>query len=91
MAMKHFSYASILTDISDKNISNYDIFKKHYEEDCKWLEENDILFQVDVFHWPELPFFTQHQIAKVRREITIIIDNINHAMMFRLYSGLMNY
>lgn len=86
--MRHFAYESILTDITETQLSGNDIFKKYYEEDCKWLHEHDIQYQVDVFRWPQLPFFTQFNVSKVRTEVTVIIDNIEHAVMFRLYSGL---
>jgi hypothetical protein len=88
MEMKHFAYESILTDITDKKLSNHDIFKKYFQDDCQWLKDHDIQYQVDVFHWPQMPFFTQHQIAKIRSEITLIIENVDHYVMFRLYSGL---
>ena len=86
--MRYFQYPSILTDITDKHLQPHDIFKKYCEDDCKWLEDNDITYQVDVFHWPQLPFFTDRQIAKVRSEFTIVIENVTQACMFRLYSGL---
>ena len=85
--MKHFNYTPILTSVHERYIPNDELLKKYFENDYNWLKEQNIEYQVDVFRWPEFPFFTQFQIAKVKTEITLIIENVNHAVMFRLYSG----
>ena len=86
--MIHFKYESILTSISDKYLPYEELFEKYYKEDSEWLKENDIQYQISVFFWPEMPFFTNHQIAMVRSEFEVVISSRENAVLFRLYSGL---
>ena len=74
--MRHFSYPSILTDISDKSRSGYDIFNKYYEDDCNWLMENGISFQVDVFHWTTIFYSTAKRESREEKERKRLIMNV---------------
>ena len=79
-----FRYDALSVGVNDRCLPDIDVFKKTFAEHWQWLEENQISFQVNVFYWPEMSSGR----ARVISEFDLIIEQVTHAIMFSIFSGM---
>lgn len=84
MAMITFQFSPVNSKDSYRR-NHIEAFAEVYPEHHAWLDENDIDYRIDIFHWPQLPM---RGASFLVCEFSLIIETIPHAIMFRLYSGM---
>lgn len=83
--MRIFKYEPVAVKVND---SYRNLYAKIFETHAQWLANNDIVYQVAGFRWPEL--VTMLRSRNIVIEFEISIDDDTDAMMFRLFSGMAN-
>lgn len=89
--MKLFIHPPVNVKIAESYEIDKRLYERFFEANAKWLENNDIDYQVHGFRYPELLCMLARVPGQaVVIEFTVTIEDDTQAMMFKLFSELPN-
>lgn len=84
--MNTFKYEPVYVKIGDSYGIDRSLYTKMFESHARWLESNDVEYEIAGFRWPELVSMLLSRDVVVEFELSI--DDDAEAVMFRLFSGM---